>query len=171
MTNALPIRAGIFESEPAADRAVAGLLEAGFAKERISVVSARPFPHHVEHDDVVNVAPAGSHTGTAVAIGGTIGTVLGGLVALVGVAATGGMGLMIVGPLLAAATTGGVTGGFIGAMMTRGLEPEIANFYDQALSKGQYLVAVEDGTEGPRLDSADAVFERAGALSMPMRKG
>jgi len=171
MNHALPIRAGVFESEPAADRAVASLLEAGFSKDQISVVSSRPVPHHVEHEDVATIAPSGAHTGEAVVVGGTIGSVLGGLAAVVGVAATGGMGLMVVGPLLAAATAGGVAGGFVGAMMTRGFEPEIADFYDQAMSRGQYLVAVEDGSAGPRLDSADAVFDRAGALSMPMRKG
>lgn len=77
----------------------------------------------------------------------------------------------MVGPLLAAATGGGLAGGFVGAMMTRGFEPEIANFYDQALSKGQYLVAVEDEAEGPHLDSAEAILRRAGATPMAMRKG
>lgn len=171
MNDALPIRVGVFDSEPAADRAVAGLLAAGFSKDKISVVSSRPAVHHVEHEDVASVAPSGSHTGGAIALGGTIGSVLGGLATVVGVAATGGIGLIVVGPLLAAAAAGGVAGGFVGAMMTRGFEPAIADFYDQALSKGQYLVAVEDGAEGPRLDSADAVFEHAGAMPMAMSKG
>lgn len=171
MNKPLPIRAGVFESEPAADRAVAGLLAAGFSKDSISVVSSRPVEHHVEHEDVVGVPPSGSHTAGAVVLGGTIGSVLGGLATVVGVAATGGIGLIVVGPLFAAAAAGGVAGGFVGAMMTRGFEPEIADFYDQALTKGQYLVAVEDVAEGPQLDTADAVFERAGATPMAMRKG
>jgi len=171
MTHVLPIRAGVFENEPAADRAVVGLLAAGFAKENISVVSSRPVVHHAEYADVAAVAPSGSHTEGAVALGGTIGSVLGGLAAIAGIAATGGIGLVVVGPLLAAAAAGGVAGGFVGAMMTRGFEPGIADFYDQALSRGQYLVAVEDRAAGPHMDSADAVFERAGALSMAMPKG
>jgi hypothetical protein len=61
--------------------------------------------------------------------------------------------------------------GFVGAMMTRGFEPEIADFYDQALTKGQYLVAVEDVAEGPSMDSAEAVFQSAGATPMAMSKG
>jgi hypothetical protein len=167
----MPIRAAVFETEPAADRAVVSLLDAGFPKDKISVVSSRTVPHHAEHEDVETVEPAGSHTGGAVAMGGAIGSVLGGLTAAVGVLATGGMGLVVVGPLLAAAATGGVAGGFVGAMMTRGLEPEIANFYDQALQKGQFLVAVEASEDGPPLESAEAVFQRAGAVSVPMRKG
>lgn len=168
-----PIRAGIFDSESSADRAVAELLEAGFAKERISVVSARPMAQRADHAKVDNEPPAGAHTAGAIAAGGAIGSVLGGLTVAVGVAATGGLGLLAVGPLLGAAATGGVFGSFVGAMLTRGLEEETANYFDQALSKGQYLVAVEqvEGEGGPPLEAADAVFQRAGVVSLPLRKG
>jgi outer membrane lipoprotein SlyB len=172
MTNSdLPIRAGVFEDEPAADRAVTGLLTAGFHKDRISVVTSRSFPDHPAHGDVESVDPAGSHTRGAVAFGGAIGSVLGGLTAAAGVVATGGVGLLIVGPLIVGAATGGVAGGFVGAMMSRGFEPEIADYYDQALQNGQFLVAVEASDEGPPLDTADAVFESSGAVSIPMHKG
>jgi hypothetical protein len=166
-----PIRAGIFESESSADRAVAGLLEAGFRKERISVVSARPIAQRADHVEVGNEPPAGAHTAGAVAAGGAIGSVLGGLTVAIGVAATGGLGLLAVGPLLGAAATGGVFGSFVGAMLTRGFEEEVANYYDQALTKGQYLVSVEREEGGPPLEAADAVFQRAGVASLPMRKG
>lgn len=166
-----PIRAGIFDSESSADRAVAALLTAGFAKERISVVSARPMAQRADHVPVEQVPPAGSHTTGAIAAGGAIGSVLGGLTVAVGVAATGGLGLLAVGPLLGAAATGGVFGSFVGAMLTRGLEEEIANYYDQALRKGQYLVAVEHEEAGPPLEAADAVFQRSGVVSLPLRKG
>ncbi len=171
MHSALTIRAGIFENEPAAERAVAGLLEAGFAKEWISVVSTLPFPHHAEHADVQAVAPSGAHTRGALALGGTIGSVLGGIAVLIGVALTGGTGLLAIGPLLGGAAAGGLSGGFIGAMMTRGFEPSIADFFDQALSRGQYLVAVEDNSASPPLEEAEAVFERVGASPVPLRKG
>lgn len=167
----LQIRAGVFHSEPGADRAVTDLLAAGFPKDRISVVSAKPLPPHDEHESAVTVEPSGSHTWHGVAIGGTVGSVLGAAAASVGVALTGGMGLLVVGPLMASATAGGLTGGFIGAMMTRGFEPEVADYYDQALTKGQYLVAVEAAPQGPNLDLAAAVLEHAGALPMAMHKG
>lgn len=165
------IRAGVFGNEPAADRAVVALLAAGFPHSVISVVSSRPSVHHSEHADAEAVEPSGSHTGGGVAIGGAIGSVLGGLAAIASVAGTGGLGLFVVGPLVAASAAGGVAGGFVGAMMTRGFEPGIADFYDQALSEGQYLVAVEASADGPSLDSADAVFERAGAAPIAMQKG
>lgn len=59
------------------------------------------------------------------------------LTAAVGLAATGGLGLVVVGPLLGAAAVSGVSGGSIGAMLTRGFESEIAEDYDQAMRKGQ----------------------------------
>lgn len=166
-----PIRAGIFDSESSADRAVAGLLEAGFSREHISVVSARPMAQRADHAPVGNEPPAGAHTAGAIAAGGAIGSVLGGMTVVVGVAATGGLGLLAVGPLIGAAATGGVFGSFVGAMLTRGLEEEVANYYDQALTKGQFLVSVERGQGGPPLDLADAVFQSAGVLPLPMRKG
>ena len=82
-----------------------------------------------------------------------VGGLLGGLAAVVGIAVTGGMGLFAVGPLLGATATGGVAGAFVGAMLTRGFEPEIANFYDQALQKGQILVAA-DTRQGPGREAA-----------------
>lgn len=171
MQHALTIRAGIFESEPAAERAVSGLLAAGFSKDWISVVSTLPFTHHPDHADVQTVRPSGAHTRGAVALGGTIGIVLGGVAALIGVATTGGAGLVAFGPLLGGAAAGGLSGGFLGAMMTRGFEPAIADFFDQALNRGQYLVAVEASRGSPQLEVAEAVFERSGVSSVPLSKG
>ena len=57
-----------------------------------------------------------------------------------------------------AAGTGGVAGGLVGAMMTRGVEKEMANFYNQEVTAGKILVGAED--HGPqqcrRLASAEA---------------
>ncbi len=171
MHSVLPIRAGVFANEPSADRAVVDLLQAGFEKERISVVSAQPVPPHAAHEDVRNVAPAGAHTRKAIVIGAASGCVLASAAVALGAALTGGFGPTAIGPLLGAAVVGAVAGGFVGAMMTRGYEPEISDYFDQALRKGQYLVSVEEREGGPPLSSADAVFRRAGVKSLPMRKG
>lgn len=171
MHSVLSIRAGVFATEPSADRAVVDLLQAGFQKEWISVVSAKPVPHHAAHEDVRYVAPAGAHTRRAIVIGVAIGCVLGSAaVAIIG-ALTGGLGPTVIGPLLSAAAVGAVAGGFVAAMMTRGYEPEIADYFDQALRKGEFLVSVEERVGGPPLTSADAVFRRAGVESLPLRKG
>ena len=167
-----PLRVGIFPRLATADRAVERLLETGFPAERISVIcpecSEDAFPAQVEREE-----PAGSHTREAAIGGGITGAVLGGLTAGVGIAASGGIGLLVAGPLLGAAGAGAVAGGFIGAMTTRGMEPEIADFYDQALGKGQILVAVDTapGDGIPPARRAERVLEECGAEPVPLREG
>lgn len=166
-----PLRVGVFDGQPDADRAVKQLVDAGFPVERVSVVCPScgddAFPEGVHE-----VAPAGSHTGRAVLAGGATGALLGGVTASVAFTAAGGIGLMAAGPLLAPA--GAVAGGFIGAMTTRGVEPEIADFYDQALARGRILVAVDTEPEGehvPAPETAEAIFERCGAEPIALRRG
>lgn len=164
-----PIQVGVFERYDAADAAVEALLAAGFARESISVIcptcSAEQFPA-VEHE-----RPAGARTPAAIATGGAIGGTLGGLTAAAGIVASGGTALLIAGPLLAATAVGGMVGAFIGAMSTRGFEHEIADFYDQALRKGQILVAVDTQhvPAGPDGSVAERVLVQAGAkpVSLP----
>lgn len=163
-----PFRVGVFSTIPAADKAVTQLLNAGFTREEISVVCSdeakeRHF-REFEHEQ-----PAGTNTPAAAAIGGSIGAALGGLTAIAVGAATGGIGLLVAGG--AAAWTGGVFGGFLGAMMSRGTENELADFYNQAVVLGRILVAVEvKGDEAPaRLAEAERIFSEAGTepLSLP----
>lgn len=164
------VRVGVFEGLSAANRAVHGLVEAGFSKDQISVVC--PTCAQDQLDEAERVEPSGSHTGESVATGGTIGTILGALTATVGIAASGGMGLLVVGPILGGAAVGGITGGFLGAMASRGFEPEIADYYDQALEAGQVLVAVEAGQDhaGPPLRDAERILLQAGADPLKLRK-
>jgi len=167
--SAPPIRVGVFPDVPAADAAVHGLVDAGFPKETISVIC--PSCEPTDFPGVERQAPAGSHTPEAAASGGAIGALLGGFAAGAGAAATGGTGLLFAGPLLAGAATGGLVGGFVGAMTTRGMEPEIADYYDQALRKGRILVAVEPSKESPAPAKAEQVLERAGAEPVELRRG
>ncbi len=163
-----PIRAAVFDTISQADAVVERLLEGGFTKEQISVICSdeakerhfREFEHQ---------SPAGSHTETAVETGAAAGAALGGLAALVGVTATGGMGLVAAGGLLAL----GITGPFVGAMMTRGIEKEAADYYDQAVVSGKILVAVEDHTErrSDALRIAEKVFAEAGAAPVALEEG
>lgn len=170
-----PVRVGVFRRLSAADRAVHSLADAGFPTERISVICPEscqdvpPCNDPREHED-----PAGAHLRNATLTGGAIGALLGGLAAGVGIAATGGVGLFVAGPLLgSAAGAGAVAGGFLGAMTTRGFEPEIADYYDQALSGGRILVAVDtepgEGIPGPA--QAERVFAECGAESLSLPEG
>jgi hypothetical protein len=174
MTNAdiqnAAFEAGVFSNVEDATQAVHNLLAAGFTKENVTVVCSddtkeRHF-REFEHQD-----PAGTYTTTAAVVGGTIGAALGGLSVIAAAVATGGMALWAAGPITAWA--GGVAGGLVGAMMTRGVEKELANFYQQAVIDGQILVAAED--HGPRheatLARAAKILADAGAQPVPLREG
>ena len=165
-----PIRAAVFDSILAADQTVSELLAAGFSKDQITVVCSdehkERFFREFEHQD-----PAGTNTVESAVIGGAVGATLGGLVTLAGVVATGGVGLLVAGAIIT--WTGGVAGSLIGAMMSRGFERELANFYDQAVVAGKILVAAEDSgpQQAERLAVAEQILEHAGAAPLPLPEG
>jgi len=168
-TSPRPVHVGIFDTVQQAEGAVSDLLAAGFTTEQITVVCSeeavkkqfRPY----EHQD-----PAGTNTPAAAATGGVIGAALGGMAAVAGLA-TGGVVLLVAGGM--AMWGGGVVGGLVGAMMTRGVEKELANFYDQSVLRGQILVAAEqaDPQLHPTLADADAILRRHGSQPLPLREG
>lgn len=168
-----PIHVGIFRHLDRADHAVSTLVEAGYPAENLSVVC----PAHAEGvfpDGVKIEEPAGERTPEAVLSGGAIGALLGGLAVGVGLAATGGVGVLVAGVLIGGAGAGAVTGGLVGAMATRGFEPEIADFYDQAVRDGRILVACD--TEAgdaplPPPETADRVFKLCGAEPLELPRG
>ncbi len=150
-----PVRAGVAPDVATADRLTDRLLDAGFTTAEISVLCSDEVKEahfrRFEHED-----PAGDQTPQAVAAGGVAGLLIAGAMASFA-AATGG--LAVIGAA-AVAGAGGVSGSLIGAMLTRGSEGELADFYDQAVREGQLLVGVE--VHGPnaaaRLAQAEAVF-------------
>jgi hypothetical protein len=168
-----PIRAGVFSTLGAAHAAVDRLLAAGFSREQITVICSdetkeRQF-REFEHQQ-----PAGAHTPAAAAAGSAAGATIGGLAAgaagLAAGVATGGLPLVAVG---AGLLTGGVLGGFLGAMMTRGVEKEAANFYDQAVTAGKLLVTVEAHGDhsAAELARAERILAEAGAEPLPLPEG
>jgi hypothetical protein len=164
------LEVGVFDSVEDARQAVQGLLQAGFTQEHITVVCSDEtkelYFREFEHQD-----PAGTFTPTATIAGATIGALLGGLTVVASAIATGGLALWAAGPITAWA--GGVAGGLVGAMMTRGVEKELANFYQQAVVSGRILVAAEAHGEksSQMLAAAAKVLADAGAQPMPMQEG
>lgn len=164
-----PLRVGVFDTTSEADAAVAELLAAGFTMEQVTVIcSQEAVQRHFarfEHQD-----PAGSNTPAAALTGSVCGAALGGLAVLAGAATLGGAALLVAGGV--ALWSGGVVGGLVGAMMTRGVEKELADYYDQAVSQGRILVAAEE--KNPRqahmLGRATEILTRHGAESMPLAK-
>jgi hypothetical protein len=152
-------RVGVFRSHADAHKAVELLLEQGFTNEQITVM--HPSSQPLVHPEVGETRPTSEDTPVGIASGGAIGALLGGAAALVGIAATGGVGLVVIGPFLGAAAAGATVGGFMGAMVARGVKPDLADFYDAALRRGSILVAVEH--DDPRmLDAAERAFHAAG---------
>lgn len=171
-TSGIRSEAGVFSSVDGARRAVFGLLNAGFTSNEITVICSddtkERYFREFEHQH-----PAGSNTVTAALTGGTIGAALGGVTAIASSSAVGAMALWAAGPIAAIAGAGAVLGGLVGAMMTRGVEKEAADFYQQAVLSGDILVTAEhEGPDHePRLKAAAEVFAQAGAKPLPLREG
>jgi outer membrane lipoprotein SlyB len=165
-----PIRVGVFSTMAQADHAVRDLLATGFTKEQITVICSDKYTeeHFKQYD---HQQPAGAHMPAAAATGGAIGAVLGGLSAIAGFVATGGIGLLVGGAVFA--WSGAVAGGLIGAMITRGFEKELANYYDQEVTRGKILVAAEtaDPAKHAMLDKAEEIFHRTGAEPVSLPEG
>ncbi|MGE3316720.1 MAG: hypothetical protein AB7O26_16505 [Planctomycetaceae bacterium] len=165
-----PIRVGIFETVPETLEVTRRLMNAGFTTEQITVVSSdevkERYFREFEHQD-----PAGTHTPAAAAVGGFVGAAATGLTVATAAIATGGTALFALGPLIVG--TGGIVGGLVGAMMTRGVEKEVADFYDQEVLEGKLLVAVEyhGPDEATKLATAERVISEAGAKPMPLPEG
>jgi len=164
------MRAGVFSTVESAQKAVTGLLSVGFRREHITVVTSDPRKaaifHEFEHQE-----PAGANTPAAVAAGGAIGATLGSVATgAVGVA-TGGIPLIVAGGIGLMAGAG--WGSFIGAMLTRGIEKEAANFYDQEVQRGKLLVTVDECPceGGPTLQDAERILAEAGAAPLPLPEG
>jgi hypothetical protein len=168
------VEVGVFATVDDARDAVRGLLAAGFTKDQITVVCSdetkEQYFHEFEHQH-----PAGTYTPTAAIAGGTIGALLGGLTVVGAAIGTGSLALWAAGPITAWA--GGVAGGLVGAMMTRGVEKELANYYQQAVMEGQILVAAEELSDGtqkndrPTLGDAARILAEAGAKPLTLPEG
>lgn len=173
-----PVRVSVFSTFEAADKAVERLLAAGFTAEEILVISSdegiQEYFGRFHHQD-----PSGANTPVAAAAGGAIGAAMGAMGTAAAVAATGmstlGGGAAVLmtlagGPVIWA---GVVLGGFVGAMMTRGIEKETADFYDQSVTAGKILVGVEIHSASPakRLEEAGKILAECGAEPIPLREG
>lgn len=150
-----PVVVGIFGSIADAKHAVRELLHAGFAKRQITVVcSDQEKESHFREFE--RQEPAGYYLPRAAAGGAIAGVMLGSLAAALLFLILGQIEAMVAGILLV--LFGGIAGGFIGAMLTRNAEKELANFYDQGVEPGKILVAAED--HGETADKSLLLAER-----------
>ena len=122
---------GVFADAGGAERALAGLREAGFAPQQVSVVARDAAAAHGAVGQGTAEAPVGAATGAV--FGGLGGAVFGWLIGLATLAVPGVGPLVVAGALatsLAGAAAGAVTGGLIGALVDAGVPREEAHGYE-----------------------------------------
>lgn len=166
----LEVEGGVFSNVKPAEDAVRRLLDAGFSQEQITVICSddakERYFRDFEHQE-----PAGTFTPQAAITGAAVGALLGGIPVVGAAVATGSVLLWVAGP--AAASALGIAGGLVGAMSTRGVEKELANYYQQAVTDGAILVAAEADHPNDRalLPKAAEIFRELGAKPLPLPAG
>lgn len=133
-TNSRPIIHGLFDSCAEMEQALRTLVAEGVSIDDISVLMTEDT--HDRDFKILDRTRARDGAVLGGLVGGTIGGILGGVTSL-GTAITG-VGLVIVGPILAIAATGGLIGGFIG----HGIPAAEANRLQHEIHEGKAMLAV-----------------------------
>jgi hypothetical protein len=162
---------GVFNTSADAEHAVSDLLEKGFPREKISLISSST--SHVEH---IKVAGSGVEHSEDIAIGavggGLVGGMLGALVGMIVIAIPGLGPVLVAGPLAAAIGASGITmalgagagavgGGVLGALTWAGITKDEAHVYEDFVKEGKVLVMVQ--TSNDKREQAVEILHRDGA--------
>lgn len=126
---------GVFNDFSAARDAVLALNQAGFAKERISLIAAGVD----ERPEVQEVLQYGDNTtkdaATGAGIGGLLGLVIGGTALTVS-----GLGPIFAAGYIASTLTGAIAGALLGAMAGWGVHEDHIAQYEDLIREGKTLV-------------------------------
>lgn len=153
---------GLFNSPREAAAAVHSLEARGFAADDISIVAGEGFDREAFGIDSHSKLPEGVAIGAGT--GGAIGAVAAGLT-MVGAVATGGAGLLVAGPLVAAlagAGAGAASGGVLGGLVGMAIPEHEVKHYEDAIEKGSVLVGVSC-SDGDDKDRAKETLDYVGA--------
>jgi hypothetical protein len=152
------IVAGVFENSPDAEQAVMELRHAGFAHDRIDMITKGEVPiEGTSRMEWQTGAANGAVIGAA--SGATAGAVVGALAMLL----VPSVGLVLGGGLLTilGATALGAAGGtFLGPFLALEMEPDEAHYYAQEVDEGRTVVLVQTKD---RAAEAEMILERYGA--------
>lgn len=152
---------GLFENSAKATLAVYRLEAIGVLGSEISIVANDSYTRDDFAIDEGSKASEGGLIGAA--SGGLLAAIVAGFTA-VGTVATGGAGLLVTGPLVAALAAGGAgaaVGGTFGAIVGAFIPEHEVKYYEDAIEKGSILVGVKY-TSDNKNDIKDAL-ENAGA--------
>jgi hypothetical protein len=152
---------GLFADQPAAERGIEALKDAGFSEEEIGVAVR----DKQQQKDITE--GTGTQAAEGAAKGAVGGGVLGGIVGLltgVGALVIPGIGPIIAGGALAStlagAGIGAAAGGLIGALVGMGVPEEDAKHFERGFQQGGVLVTVMAGAD---TEDARAVMLASGA--------
>ena len=152
---------GLFENSSKASLAIYRLGKIGILNSEISVVANDSYAKDDFAIDEGSKAAEGGIIGAASA--GILAAVVAGFTA-VGTVATGGAGLLIAGPLVAALAAGGAgaaAGGTIGAIIGTFIPEHELKYYEDAINKGSVLIGINYTDDNK--DNIKDILEHAGA--------
>jgi hypothetical protein len=152
---------GLFKSRADAERAVEDLVHYGWSRDDISLLMSDATRGREFGMAMATKAPEGAAAGAT--IGGVLGAIAAGLVAL-GIVAVPGIGLVAAGPIvatLAGLGAGAAAGGLTGALIGMGLPEHEARFFNEEIERGGILVGVLSHDD--RTDQAKKILEAAGS--------
>lgn len=155
---------GIASSETQAVRIVAGLRNAGFADQDLSVLSPRRMGDTQLAHETHTKAPEGASVGAGT--GGVVGGVVG-LLAGIGLLAIPGLGpLVAAGPILGTLSgmaAGAGVGGIAGALIGLGIPEVEARLYESRVHEGNILISAHVGDNDELTERARSIFQSEGA--------
>ncbi|AQP99181.1 hypothetical protein B0W48_04780 [Pseudoalteromonas aliena] len=155
---------GLFENASQATLAIYRLEALGINEADISIVANNSYAKDDFAVDEGTKAAEGGLIGAA--SGGVLAAIIGGFTA-VGSVATGGAGLLVAGPLVAAFAAGGAgaaIGGTFGAAIGALIPEHEIKFYEDAIEKGSILIGVKYNSDNK--NSIEEVLESAGASNV-----
>ena len=160
-TDRLKRAVGTFPTRQDAQIALTDLRDAGFNMDKISAIAQNPVGKEIADAKVKSSAERakeGAETGAV--LGATTGGMLG-VIGSLGVLAIPGVGVatevaVLLGNALLGSGIGAAGGSLVGALIGWGIPKEQAEYYNELLSQGNYIVLVE-GTEA-EISGAEAIL-------------
>ena len=159
--NKLKRAVGTFPTRKDAEVALIDLRDAGFNMDRISAIAQNPSDEDIADIEVKSGAERAKESAeTGAVMGATTGGILG-LIGSLSVLAIPGIGIateaaVLLGNTLLGSGIGAAGGSLAGALIGWGIPKEQAEYYQELLSQGSYVVLVE-GTEA-EINGAKAIL-------------
>lgn len=141
---------GLFPDRDSAEAAYASASSRGYSKDDVNLImSDATRDRHFAGENVGTETELGNKAAEGAGIGGAIGGTIGAVIAAVAAVGTSlvlpGLGLVIAGPLAAAAAgagAGGLSGGLVGALIGWNIPEERVKHYEDGIKKGGILMAM-----------------------------